>query len=66
MFGLGFQEILLLLLLALLLFGAKKLPDIGRAVGKAIREFRQAFHTGDADQSGGARKEHGEDAGPKD
>jgi sec-independent protein translocase protein TatA len=43
MFGLGFQEILLLLLIALLLFGAKKLPDIGRALGNTIREFKKAF-----------------------
>ena len=44
MFGLGFQEILVLLLIALLLFGAKKLPEIGKAVGKSIREFKKAFH----------------------
>ena len=43
MFGLGFQEILLLLLLALLLFGAKKLPQIGKSLGNAIKEFKSAF-----------------------
>lgn len=43
MFGLGFQEILLLFLLALLLFGAKKLPQIGKAMGNAIKEFKDAF-----------------------
>ncbi len=43
MFGLGFQEILLILLLALLLFGAKKLPAVGRAIGQSIREFKKAF-----------------------
>lgn len=43
MFGLGLPEILLLLLVALLLFGAKKLPDVGRALGQAIREFKKAF-----------------------
>ncbi len=40
MFGLGFQEILLLALIALLVFGAAKLPDIGRAVGRMFREFK--------------------------
>jgi sec-independent protein translocase protein TatA len=43
MFGLGFQEILLLGLLALLLFGAKRLPDAGKALGQSIREFKKAF-----------------------
>ncbi len=43
MFGLGFQEILLLALVALLLFGAAKLPDVGRALGKTIREFKKAM-----------------------
>ena len=42
MFGLGFQEVLVLLLIALLLFGASKLPQVGRSIGKAIREFKKA------------------------
>ncbi len=48
MFGLGFQEILLLALIALILFGAKKLPDVGRALGDSIREFKKAM-SGDTD-----------------
>jgi sec-independent protein translocase protein TatA len=36
------QEILLLLLLAALLFGAKKLPSIGRSAGKGLREFKES------------------------
>ena len=35
-------EIVLLLLLALLLFGAKRLPEIGRSLGKGMREFRDS------------------------
>ncbi len=43
MFGsIGVQEILLILLIALLLFGAKRLPEIGRGLGKGIREFKKA------------------------
>lgn len=42
MFGLGTQEILLILLIILLLFGAKKIPEIMRGLGKGIREFKQA------------------------
>jgi sec-independent protein translocase protein TatA len=42
MFGLGMQEILLLLLLGVLLFG-RKLPDIGRSLGKTVIEFKKGF-----------------------
>ncbi len=43
MFGsIGIQEILLVLLIALLLFGARRLPEIGRGLGKGIREFKKA------------------------
>jgi TatA/E family protein of Tat protein translocase len=37
-----FPEIVIILLLALLLFGPKKLPEIGRTLGSAIRELRKA------------------------
>ncbi|MCB9653541.1 MAG: twin-arginine translocase TatA/TatE family subunit [Deltaproteobacteria bacterium] len=42
MFGLGFWEIAAILVLALLVFGPKKLPDLARSLGKSIREFRRA------------------------
>ncbi|MCB4790289.1 MAG: twin-arginine translocase TatA/TatE family subunit [Elusimicrobia bacterium] len=42
MLGLGFQEILVLFLIALLLFGSTKLPGIGKSLGKSIREFKKA------------------------
>jgi sec-independent protein translocase protein TatA len=41
--GIGVQEILLLLLLAAVLFGAKKLPSISRSAGKGLRELKQPF-----------------------
>lgn len=42
MLGLGFQELLVVLVLALLFFGGNKLPEVGSALGKAIREFKRA------------------------
>jgi sec-independent protein translocase protein TatA len=41
---LGAGEIALLIVLALVLFGAKRLPQVGRAAGEAIREFKSAFN----------------------
>ncbi|MDR1873747.1 MAG: twin-arginine translocase TatA/TatE family subunit [Synergistaceae bacterium] len=41
--NLGISEILLLIVLALVLFGPKRLPEMGRAAGNAIREFRAAL-----------------------
>jgi sec-independent protein translocase protein TatA len=40
----GAGEIALLIVLALVLFGAKRLPQVGRAAGEAIREFKAAFN----------------------
>lgn len=41
--NLGAGEIVLLLVIALLVFGANRLPEAGKAVGKGIREFRRAL-----------------------
>jgi sec-independent protein translocase protein TatA len=41
---LGAGEIALLIVLALVLFGAKRLPQVGKAAGEAIREFKAAFN----------------------
>ncbi len=42
MFGLGPFEIILVLLIALIVFGPGRLPEIGQALGKSIREFQEA------------------------
>lgn len=41
---LGFPELILIFGVALLVFGPRKLPDIGRSVGRALGEFRRATH----------------------
>ncbi|MBZ0203121.1 MAG: twin-arginine translocase TatA/TatE family subunit [Ignavibacteria bacterium] len=42
MFGLGTQEIILICIVILVLFGAKKIPDLMSGLGKGIREFKKA------------------------
>lgn len=42
MFGIGIPELLLILVIALVCFGPKKLPEIGQACGKGLREFKDA------------------------
>ena len=41
-FGIGLPEMALIMVVALLIFGPKKLPEIGRSMGKAIRSFQDA------------------------
>lgn len=41
MFGLGMPELLVILAVVLLIFGANRLPDIGAGIGKAIRGFKK-------------------------
>ncbi|MEA5552838.1 TatA/E family twin arginine-targeting protein translocase [Anabaena cylindrica UHCC 0172] len=41
-FGIGLPEMALIMVVALLIFGPKKLPEIGRSVGKTIRSFQEA------------------------
>jgi sec-independent protein translocase protein TatA len=57
---LGMGEIALLIVLALVMFGAKRLPEIGRAAGSAIREFKSALNgTG----GGGSNDDAGKNSG---
>jgi sec-independent protein translocase protein TatA len=47
-FGIGFPELLLIFLAILLLFGAKRLPELAQGLGKGIRDFKKAMKdTGD-------------------
>jgi sec-independent protein translocase protein TatA len=42
MFGLGMQELVVILIIVLVLFGATRLPEIGKGIGQAIRNFKKA------------------------
>ena len=42
MFGIGTQELLIIFLIILLLFGASRIPEIAKAMGKGIRDFKKA------------------------
>jgi sec-independent protein translocase protein TatA len=49
MFGsLGFTELILVLFIVLIIFGAGKLPQLGEGVGKAIKGFKKSVHEADA------------------
>lgn len=47
MFGLGWSELLLILVVMLLLFGAKRLPEVARALGHSIHAFKQGMQEGE-------------------
>lgn len=55
MFGFGVQELILVLVILLLLFGGKKLPELSRSIGQSLKEIRKGF--GD-DTAGGKTKKH--------
>lgn len=43
MFGIGVPELVMILIIGLVIFGPGKLPEIGRSVGRSMKEFRQAM-----------------------
>jgi sec-independent protein translocase protein TatA len=47
MFGLGIGELILVMFVILLLFGSKKLPELGSALGKSIKSFKSGLNNND-------------------
>ena len=60
--GIGFRELLIILFIALILFGAKKLRNVGSDLGAAVRGFKKAVNDGDDEQTKQIKDFTGSDA----
>jgi sec-independent protein translocase protein TatA len=56
MFGLGYQELLLILVIVLVLFGAQRLPDLARSLGSSVKEFKKGINEVTKDDASAAAK----------
>jgi sec-independent protein translocase protein TatA len=56
MFGLGTQELIIILVLVLIIFGAGKLPQVGSALGKGLRNFKSGMKDDEDDKSDKAER----------
>ncbi len=66
MFGtLGWPEIIIILFLILLLFGAKRLPEIGKSLGKGLKEFKDALKGVEEENNNKEKKEEKTDKDDK-
>jgi sec-independent protein translocase protein TatA len=57
MFGIGIQELLIILVIVLIIFGAGKLPEIGSALGKGIKNFKKSVNENNEITSQSSKKE---------
>ena len=57
MLGLGYQELLLILVIVLILFGAQRLPDLARSLGGSIKEFKKGINEVTKDDTAAATKD---------
>jgi sec-independent protein translocase protein TatA len=54
MFGLGYQELLLILVIVLILFGAQRLPDLAKSLGSSVKEFKKGVAESEKDDAAAA------------
>jgi len=68
MFGLGTQELLIILVLVMIIFGAGKLPQVGGALGKGLRNFKKGMNdsTEDVEEAEVTKIEENKDEEKKD
>jgi sec-independent protein translocase protein TatA len=67
MFGLGTQELIIILAIVFLIFGAKRLPEIGSGLGKAIKNFKggvKSIDEGTAEKPGDKAADESKNSGP--
>jgi sec-independent protein translocase protein TatA len=60
MFGLGYQELLIILLIVLILFGASRLPELARSLGSSVKEFKKGVADAKAEDVSTASKKEEE------
>src|SRR5207248_4124725 len=51
MFGLGYQELLIILVIVLVLFGANRLPELARSLGSSMKEFKKGVNEGNKEET---------------
>ena len=56
MFGLGYQELLIILVIVLILFGANRLPELARSLGSSVKEFKKGVTEAQKDETTAAAK----------
>jgi sec-independent protein translocase protein TatA len=57
MFGLGLQELVIILVIVFFLFGAKRLPEMGKGIGEGIKNFKKSFKSEDEPKDQKEQKE---------
>jgi len=60
MFGLGYQELLIILVIVLILFGANRLPELARSLGSSVKEFKKGVNEVQKDDAAAATKKEEE------
>jgi sec-independent protein translocase protein TatA len=60
MFGLGYQELLIILVIVLVLFGANRLPQLARSLGSSVKEFKKGVDDASKDDTTAAVKKEEE------
>ena len=58
MFGLGYQELLIILVIVLILFGANRLPELAKSLGSSVKEFKKGVNEAEkADAAAASKKD---------